>query len=178
MNKLQIRKKIFQLRKKNYSKYFSINAEKLLKFIERKKIKCKVIGGYYPYNYEADTLKILEKLKKKKYLISLPKINKNNKMDFYHWSNEDPLSINSYGIPEPTSKKKVNPDILLIPLIAYDNYLNRLGYGGGFYDRYISGAEQNKKIIKIGLGFSFQKIDKLPINKHDKKLDYVITEKN
>lgn len=68
MNKLQIRKKIFQLRKKNYSKYFSINAEKLLKFIERKKIKCKVIGGYYPYNYEADTLKILEKLKKKNIL--------------------------------------------------------------------------------------------------------------
>ena len=67
---------------------------------------------------------------------------------------------------------------MLVPLVAYDNELNRLGYGGGFYDRYISSKEYNKKIIKIGLGFSFQKIKKLPTNQYDKKLDYIITEKN
>ena len=99
-------------------------------------------------------------------------------MDFYKWSFEDPLAINMYGIPEPISKKKINPEILLVPLVAYDNELNRLGYGGGFYDRYISSKEYNKKIIKIGLGFSFQKIKKLPTNQYDKKLDYIITEKN
>ena len=178
MNKTKIRKKIFQLRKKNYFKNLSINPDRILKFLEIKKIRNKVIGGYYPYNYEVDTLDILKKLEKNNYLISLPKINKNKKMDFYKWSFKDPLSINIYGIPEPFSKKKINPEILLVPLMAYDGELNRLGYGGGFYDKYISGRQQNKKIIKIGLGFSFQKIDKVPINQYDKKLDYIITEKD
>ena len=99
-------------------------------------------------------------------------------MSFYQWSFKDPLTINIYGIPEPVSKNKVAPEILLIPLVGFDRQLNRLGYGGGFYDRYISKIKKNKKIIKIGLGFSFQKIDKIPINKHDKKLDYILTEKS
>ena len=158
MNKSEIRKIKFQLRKKN--------------------VRNKIIGGYYPYNYEIDTLEILKKLEKNNYLISLPKISKKNKMNFYSWSFKDPLSINIYGIPEPTSNKKVNPEILLVPLVAYDGELNRLGYGGGFYDKYISNTKQGKKIIKIGLGFSFQKIDKIPTNQYDKKLDYIITEKN
>jgi 5-formyltetrahydrofolate cyclo-ligase len=178
VNKSEIRKKIFQLRKKNYFKNPPINFEKIFKFLKKKKIRNKIIGGYYPYNYEIDTLDILNKLEKKNYLISLPKIDKKNKMNFYQWSFKDPLSINIYGIPEPISKKKIDPEILLVPLVAYDGELNRLGYGGGFYDRYISGIQHHKKIIKIGLGFSFQKINKLPTNQYDKKLDYIITEKN
>ena len=178
MNKSEIRKKIFQLRKKNYFKNPPINFEKILKFLKKKKIRNKIIGGYYPYNYEIDSLDILKKLEKKNYLISLPKISKNNKMNFYQWSFKDPLSINIHGIPEPLSKNKVNPEILLVPLVAYDSELNRLGYGGGFYDRYISMAECDKKILKIGLAFSFQKVNKLPINQYDKKLDHIITEKN
>ena len=178
MKKSEIRKKIFKLRKKNYLKGLSINTKKIFNFLERKKIKKKIIGGYYPYNYEINTLDILKKLEKKNYIISLPKIDKNNRMIFYRWSFKDPLSINIYGIPEPISKKKVNPDILLVPLVAYDSELNRLGYGGGFYDRYISSVQYYKKIIKIGLGFSFQKVNKLPTNQYDEKLDYIITEKN
>ena len=178
MNKSEIRKKIFQLRKKNYLKDLSISPSKLLKFLESKKLKNKIIGGYYSYNYEMGTLDILKILEKNDYLISLPKISKNKKMDFYKWSFTDPLSINTYGIPEPISKKKTNPEILLVPLVAYDSELNRLGYGGGFYDKYIFSRQQDKEIIKIGLGFSFQKIDRVPINKYDKKLDYIITEKD
>ena len=178
MNKSAIRKKIYQLRKKNYFKSTCISPDKIFKFLNNKKIRNKIIGGYYPYNYEIDTLNILKKLEKKGYLISLPKIGKNNNMNFYQWSFKDPLSINILGIPEPLPKKKVNPEILLIPLLAFDRELNRLGYGGGFYDRYLSNAPNHKKIIKIGLGFSFQKINKLPTNQNDKKLDYVITEKN
>jgi len=176
VNKSEIRKKIIQLRKKNYFKDLSISSSKLLKFLEKEKIKNKIIGGYYPYNFEVDTIDILKKLEKKNYMISLPKINKSSKMNFYQWSFKDPLSINIYGIPEPISNKRVYPEVLLVPLVAYDNKLNRLGYGGGFYDRYISNIQNNKKIIKIGLGFSFQKIDKLPLNQHDKKLDYIINE--
>ena len=73
--------------------------------------------------------------------------------------------------------KKIYPNILFIPLVGFDNKLNRLGYGGGYYDRYLSKIKHITKTIKIGVGFSFQKIKKIPINKHDIKLDCVITEK-
>ena len=99
-------------------------------------------------------------------------------MDFFEWSNNYPLKINKYGIIEPISKKKIYPDLILIPLLAYDIKLNRLGYGGGFYDRYIEKIEKKKRVLKIGLAFSFQKINRVPINKYDKKLDLIITEKD
>ena len=99
-------------------------------------------------------------------------------MNFFEWSSEDPLKINKFGIPETIYEKKVYPEVLLIPLVAFDNQLNRLGYGGGYYDRYISKYESNNKLIKIGIGFSFQRVKSLPTNKYDKKLDYIITEKD
>ena len=178
MNKSFIRKKILFLRKKNYSKNLSINPKKFLKFLEKKKIKSKTIGGYYSFNYELDIMNILEELEKKEYILSLPKIGKNNTMNFYQWSLKDPLKINKYGIPETVTKKKINPRILLVPLVAFDNQLNRLGYGGGYYDRYISKLQIDNKIIKIGIGFSFQKVKKITINKYDKKLDFIMTEKD
>jgi 5-formyltetrahydrofolate cyclo-ligase len=98
-------------------------------------------------------------------------------MDFFEWSKNDPLKINKYGIPEPNSSKMVYPDIMLVPLVAYDKNLNRLGYGGGFYDRYISKIEKFKKIIKIGLAFTYQKIKSVPVSKYDKRLDFIVTEK-
>ena len=99
-------------------------------------------------------------------------------MNFYKYSFKDPLRINNYGIPEPLkSSNKITPDLIFVPLVGYDNSLNRLGYGGGFYDRYFEKNSKSKKIIKIGLAFSFQEIKKLPINKLDKKIDRIITEK-
>ena len=70
-------------------------------------------------------------------------------MDFFEWTNKDPLKINKYGIVEPISVKKMYPDIIFVPLVAYDNDLNRLGYGGGFYDRYLHKIEKMKKILKL-----------------------------
>ena len=99
-------------------------------------------------------------------------------MNFYRWSFDEPLLINDYGIPEPISKKKVYPEILLIPLMGFDNEFNRLGYGGGFYDRYLAKKGNSKKILKIGVGFSLQKVSKIPTNQHDVSLDNIITEKN
>ena len=178
MNKSDIRKKNFYLRKKNYSNDLLINSIKFLKFLKKNKIISIVIGGYYPFNYELDILGILKVLEKKDYIISLPKVSKNNEMNFFQWSFKDPLKINKYGIPETVSKKKVFPKVLLIPLLAFDNNLNRLGYGGGYYDRYISKFNNINKLIKIGIGFSFQKVKSLPINIYDKKLDFIITEKD
>jgi 5-formyltetrahydrofolate cyclo-ligase len=115
-------------------------------------------------------------MENKNYKISLPVIKKNYKMDFFKWSINDPLKINKFGIPEPTSSIIVYPDIILVPLVSYDNKLNRLGYGGGFYDRYFENIEKVKKVVKIGLAFSYQYIKKIPTNKFDKKLDFIITE--
>ena len=97
-------------------------------------------------------------------------------MDFYDWSNEDPLKINKFGIPEPISNNLRDPDIMIVPLVAYDNNLNRIGYGGGFYDRYIKKLKSKKKVITIGLAYSNQKVKKIPNNKYDIKLDYIVTE--
>ena len=177
MNKSLIRKKILRIRKKNNSKKLKINFKDLLDVLKNENIKGKNIGGYYPYNYEVDVIKILKEFEKKKYLISLPKIKGNFQMDFFEWSLNNPLIINAYGIPEPVSNKKIYPDILLVPLVAFDNKLNRIGYGGGFYDRYIKKIKRKKKITTIGLAFSFQEVKKIETNKFDIKLDFIVTEK-
>ena len=177
MGKKSLRKKLIELRRKKYSKNFSINIVKIYNLFKKKKLKSKIIGGYYPFNYELDILSILETLKKKNYVVSLPKISKNNEMNFFKWSENEPLIINKYGIPEPLSNKKVYPNILFIPLVGFDDQFNRLGYGGGYYDRYLSKAKKKNKLFKAGVGFSFQKIKNLPIRKHDEKLDCIITEK-
>ncbi len=173
MNKSQIRNKILKLRKKNYVKNIEIDFKYILQILRKKKIQGKIIGGYYPINHELSDIQILEKFEKLDYLVTLPKIKKNSQMDFFYWTTKDPLIINSYGIPEPTSNKIKYPDILLVPLVAFDNDFNRVGYGGGFYDRYI----KNKKILTIGLAYSFQKVKKIMINEYDTKLDFIITEK-
>ncbi len=177
MNKSEIRKKILKTRKQYYSSNLKINFKDLLDILKKSKISKKIVGGYYPYNYEIDTLEILKKLEKLKFEISLPKIKKNSQMNFFLWSTKDPLTINEYGIPEPISNKIIQPCILLVPMVAFDKNLNRIGYGGGFYDRYIKKIKKNKKIITIGLAYSFQKVEKVKINKHDIKLDFIITDK-
>ena len=83
-------------------------------------------------------------------------------MNFFSWSNKEPLSINKYGIPEPISNKAIYPSILLVPLVAFDKNLNRIGYGGGYYDRYIKKIKKNKKVLTIGFAYSFQEVKKIP----------------
>ena len=177
MNKHKLRSKILDLRKKKSNKNFEINLNIFFSFLKNNNYIFKNVGGYFPSNYEIDDLKILKFLEKKNFNILLPVIKKNNQMDFLKWSANDPLKINKFGIPEPIGRNIFIPDILLIPLVSYDRKLNRLGYGGGFYDRYIEKIEKHKKIIKIGLAFSYQKTKKIPINKFDKKLDFIINEK-
>ena len=178
MKKSEIRKKILKLRKESHSKDLQINFKSIVKILKKKGYKKKIIGGYYSYNYEASVMSTLAKFEKLRYMISLPKIGKNYSMDFFVWSSKDPLIINKYGIPEPITNSIIYPDILLVPLIAYDKDYNRIGYGGGYYDRYIQKIKKLKKIITIGIAFSYQKVKKIPIEKNDIKLDFIITEKN
>ena len=178
MIKSKLRKKILKIREKINKKNIQINFNQIKKILKKEKLDKKVIGGYYPINFEVDDLELLKKLEKKKFNISLPVIKKNFQMDFYKWSFSDLLKINKYGIPEPETKNIVYPDILLVPLVAFDKNLNRLGYGGGYYDRLIKKISKNKKIIKIGLALSVQEVDKIPVNIYDQKLDYIVTNKH
>jgi len=173
--KSKLRKTILKIRKNTNNKNIKIDFIKIINLFKKEKIIKKNIGGYYPVNFELDDLDILKELERKNFNISLPKIKKNFDMDFYKWSFKEPLKINKYGIPEPDSKMLVYPDILLIPLVAFDKKLNRLGYGGGYYDRFIEKLVKKKKVVKIGLALSSQKINNVPINKYDQKLDYIIT---
>jgi 5-formyltetrahydrofolate cyclo-ligase len=176
--KSKLRKKILKIREKINKKNIQINFNHIIKILKKEKISKKVVGGYYPINFEVDDLELLKKLEKNKFNISLPVIKKNFQMDFYKWSFSDLLKINKYGIPEPGTLNIVYPDVILVPLVAFDKNLNRLGYGGGYYDRLIKRISKRKKIIKIGLALSVQEVDKVPINIYDQKLDYIVTNKH
>ena len=177
MNKSQIRKKILIIRRKKKIRKLVFNFSSITQILKKKNMMGKSVGGYYPYNYEFDIMQILKVFEKKKFLISLPKVKKKSQMDFFKWSLTDPLVINKFGIPEPISKKKIYPDILLVPLVAFDKHLNRIGYGGGFYDRYIKKMRKIKKVVTIGFAFSFQKVKKIPSSNYDVRLDFVLVNK-
>jgi 5-formyltetrahydrofolate cyclo-ligase len=175
--KSKLRKNILKVRKKNNQDNIQINFNQIIKIFKNQKITKKIIGGYYPINFEVSDLELLKQLEKNKFDISLPVIKKKFQMDFYKWSFSDPLKVNKYGIPEPAAQNIVYPDILLVPLVAFDKNLNRLGYGSGYYDRLIAKLSKKKKIMKVGLALSIQEVDKVPTNMYDQKLDYIVTNK-
>jgi len=176
VNKFQLRKKISKIRSKFAKKKITVNSETIIKLIEQKSNN-KRVGLYYPFGDELSTLELMDRLTKKKFIISLPIINNKFEMSFYSWDLNEPLKINRFGILEPIKRKKIIPSTLIIPMLAFDSNLNRLGYGGGFYDRFIKKIERQTICIKIGLALSCQKIKKVPVDKYDKKMDFIITEK-
>ena len=177
--KIQLRKKYLELRKKNY---YDIDKEfflPLLKLI-RSKIKKRIIklALYYPSNYELNVLKFLEFNNTLAMNILLPVTDKNNLMNFFSWTKRDVLFVNEFGILEPAKSKAKVTDVMLIPILAFDKNKQRLGYGKGFYDRYLNKyLNQFKNILTVGVAFSFQRHHNLPINQKDVKLDFIITEK-
>ena len=174
-----LRKRYFDLRKK---KYYEIDKEffsPLINFIKLnfKKGNLK-LALYYPSGFEINILKLLEN----KYMINknilLPVIEENNRMSFFSWKKNNVLLVNKYGILEPIKNKFKIPNLILVPILAFDRNKYRLGYGKGFYDRYLNKyLKKSSNILTVGVAFSFQKYHKLPIEKNDVKLDYILTEK-
>ena len=179
-NKARLRKKKFSIRKK---KYFEIEPNffiPLNELIKNKFKKKKVnLSSYYPASFEVNVLKLFNTKIINKLNILLPVLIGNNTMNFYKWEKNDVLQINKFGMLEPTSfSNHIVPNVMLVPLLAYDHHHNRLGYGGGFYDRYLNKyLKTNKKILTIGIAFSFQKHHKLPVLSKDVKLNFILTEK-
>ena len=135
------------------------------------------VGSYADYNFELSTNSINQYLIEKNINICLPKINSQSKeINFFKFSTGTKLIKNKYNILEPeVTNEIIFPKLVLVPLLAFNESGFRLGYGGGFYDKYFSSQEE-KDIIKVGLGFSFQKANQIPIESHDQKLDWILTE--
>ena len=179
--KIAIRKKALISRKK---KYFEITPQffyPLINLLKKNMYKKKsfTISLYYPSNYEVNFLNFFKVIKKANIKTLLPVIKPNNQINFITWKYLDPLAVNEFGMLEPiSSNKNILPNFMLIPLLAFDKNNNRLGYGKGFYDRFLNKFLKVKKnITTIGIAFSFQKYNKLPVSNLDIKLDYILTEK-
>ena len=177
--KIQLRKKYFNLRKKKYyniDKNFFLPLLKLIRLKFKKKIL--KIALYYPSNFELNVLKIFEFNNILVKIFYFPLLIKNNLMNFFSWKKNDVLFVNEFGILEPAKTQIKVPDVMLVPILAFDKNKYRLGYGKGFYDRYLNKyLKQFKNILTVGVAFSFQRHHKLPINQNDVKLNYIITEK-
>ena len=177
--KSKLRKKYFKIRKQNYfeidKKFFFPLVKLIKKNIKKKSI---IIALYYPSNFELNVLKVLELKYFSDQMILLPVTEKNDLMNFYQWKKNDVMTVNKFGIFEPIKAEAKIPDVILVPLLAFDKDKFRLGYGKGYYDRYLNKyIKQYKNIMTVGVAFSFQKHNKLPINKNDVKLDFILTEK-
>ena len=177
--KNKLRKKFYLLRKK---KYFEIDENFFLPLIKFLKLKFKKktfkLALYYPSNFELNVLKILEN----PYIFNkhalLPIIEENYKMNFFSWKKNEVLLINKYGILEPIKSRAKVPEVILVPILVFDKFKFRIGYGKGFYDRYLTKfIKKYKKILSVGVAFSFQRYHKLPISKNDVKLDFILTDK-
>ena len=174
-----VRKKYYILRKKKYyeiGKYFFNPFLNLIKLkFKKKRFK---LALYYPSSFEINVLKLLEINYISNQNLLLPVIEENNSMNFFPWKRNEVLQVNKFGMLEPIKSKLIVPEVMLVPLLVFDNDKYRLGYGKGFYDRYLNKyLRKFKNILTIGVAFSFQKYHKLPINNKDVKLNYILTEK-
>ncbi len=132
---------------------------------------------YLPVNGEVDTKYVLGQFHKKKISIFLPAyLKKGKKWEILKFENSDDLEVGPFGIMQPRRVGIYHPsiiDLAIVPVVAFSKDLNRLGYGKGVYDRLLGGL----KTTKVGLAYEFQRVETLPVEPHDVKMDYVVTEK-
>jgi 5-formyltetrahydrofolate cyclo-ligase len=140
-----------------------------------------IIGGYWPYGSEFDVRPILEEAMARGYVCSLPVIEDGSKiLAFYTFTETTNLKPGRYGemIPdlEHPAVRPVLPDVLIIPLLAYDRRGHRLGQGGGYYDATLSALRDKKPVLAVGAAYAQQAcLFHLPAEAHDQRLDWVIT---
>ena len=139
----------------------------------------KTVSGYIPYLSEIDTRQLLTALGKKGLATCVPVVIENNApLEFRTWAPGEPTIAGRWGIPvPPDGSPVVDPDILLVPMLAYDASGYRLGYGGGFYDRTLEKLRAMKPVTAIGAAYSAQQVDMVVRGDHDQPLDWVLTEK-
>ncbi len=155
----------------------------LINVLKKHNFGLKNIAIYYPINNEISPLKLIQISKKNEFDLCLPSIcSKKRILTFRKWDGKENLKLSFLKTFEPSlSSEIIEPDIMFVPLLAYDKELNRLGYGGGYYDSTIFHLRKknDRKIsfLAIGIGYDKQFINNLPTEKHDQKMDIIFTEK-
>ena len=142
-------------------------------------IENEYIGTYISFRDELDTKKLNQYLLERELNLALPAIDFQTKeINFFMYQKNTELIENKFSILEPKNKDKVIfPKIILIPLLGYSKSGFRLGYGGGYYDKYLS-KNGIGDVKKIGIAFSFQEVEEIPFEDHDERLDWILTEKH
>ena len=135
------------------------------------------IGIYHPLGNEFDPLPLIEYLRAQLQQLALPVVaNDTGPLVFRPWSVDDRLEVGAFNILVPPDKGlSVVPELLIIPLLAFNDKGARLGYGGGYYDRTLASLRSNHAISAIGLAYDFQRVDELPVEAHDEPLDSILT---
>jgi 5-formyltetrahydrofolate cyclo-ligase len=137
-----------------------------------------IVSGFSPLKSEINPLPLMRKLAEAGAQLALPIVaGRGQPLVMRAFAFGDPLVSGIWGIREPAPEApEVAPDILLVPLLAFDRRGNRLGYGAGYYDMTISGLRATKPVIAAGIAFAAQEIDAVPITPRDARLDLVLTE--
>jgi 5-formyltetrahydrofolate cyclo-ligase len=138
-----------------------------------------IVSGYSPIRSELDPKPLMQKLAAQGAQLALPAVLARGKsLVFRAWSPGDRLTLGPLGILEPSpAMAELVPDIMLVPLAAFDRLGHRIGYGAGHYDHTLAHLRKTKPIITVGVAFAAQEIKSIPALAHDVALDYVLTEK-
>ncbi len=137
-----------------------------------------VVAGYFPIRSEIDPQPLMRNLAARGARLALPAVTaRGQSLIFRSWSVEDRLMLGALGIPEPSpAAAEILPDIMLVPLAAFDRLGHRIGYGAGHYDFTFAHLRKIKPVVGVGLAFAVQEIETIPALAHDVALDYVLTE--
>lgn len=136
-----------------------------------------IVSGFMAIGAELDPLALLERLHCEGLTLALPVLQpKGQPLQFRSWAPGEALLTRLWGIREPAAAApEVEPDILLVPLLAFDARGNRLGYGGGFYDRTLERLRALRPVLAIGIAYNEQEVASVPHQAGDERLDWVLT---
>ena len=138
-----------------------------------------IVSGFCPMRSEIDPWPLMRQLAARGATLALPLVQgRGSPLVFRAYAFGDPLKSGTWGIQEPLSEAPlVAPDLLIVPLAAFDRRGHRIGYGAGYYDMTLRQLRAQKSIVTIGLGFAVQEIPAVPATPHDERLDLVLTER-
>jgi 5-formyltetrahydrofolate cyclo-ligase len=138
-----------------------------------------VVSGFWPIKEEIDIRPLMIELFNQGCQLALPVVQgKGQPLIFRAWRPGDPLEAGVFGTLQPSAKREVlQPDALIVPLLACDEEGWRLGYGGGFYDRTLAGLRAKNNVTAIGVGFDAQLVPEVPHGPADQRLDWLLTDK-
>jgi 5-formyltetrahydrofolate cyclo-ligase len=139
-----------------------------------------IVSGFMPMKSEINPLPLLRKLAEAGAALALPVVaGKGKPLIMRAWGLGEPLASGVWGIREPTPEApEVAPDILIVPLLAFDRRGHRIGYGAGYYDMTIAALRASRPVIAAGIAFAAQEIAEVPTTPRDARLDLVLTERD